>query len=315
MATRKDIVLKKTKESARRVGSALLGPVKRGGFVREFFTGMRYLFRGFGAVFSFRRDLWVWALVPVVICAVLYAATFLGIAFSLDDILEWILPPVEGSALWKAVMVILWIVLMAGLVVAGYFIFIPVMAVVSAPFNEVLSEKVEKLLLGRDPPPFRLRKFLKELTRTILLEVVKLVIFVLIMTPLLILYFVIPVAGPVIFILAGGFITSLYFAYDQLDRSFSRHLFPIGRRLGFVKRFFFRVMGFGTAGFLLLVIPGAIFFVVPAGVAGGTMLFLESDEERLRSMQEAAGKDRAPKEKAPLSLPVAETPPEREGDP
>jgi hypothetical protein len=54
---------------------------------------------------------------------------------------------------------------------------------------------------------------------------------------------------------------------------------------------------------------------VPAGVAGGTMLFLESDEERLRSMQEAAGKDRAPKEKAPLSLPVAETPPEREGDP
>jgi uncharacterized protein involved in cysteine biosynthesis len=118
--------------------------------------------------------------------------------------------------------------------------------------------------------------------------VVKLIIYTLVMTPLFLLNFIIPVVGPVVFILTGGFITSLYFAYDQLDRSFSRHFIPIGGRLGFVKRFFFRVMGFGTAGFLLLIIPGAVFFVVPAGVAGGTMLFLEADEERLRAMQEAA---------------------------
>jgi uncharacterized protein involved in cysteine biosynthesis len=157
MPMKKEMIILRTKQSARRVGAVFLRPMKRGGFVREFFSGFRYLFRGFGAVFSFRRDLWVWALIPVVICAVIYAAALLGIVFSLDDILKWILPSVDNNAFWKTIMVILWILLLAGIIVASYFLFVPVMTVVSAPLSEILSEKVEKLLLGNDPPPFRFK--------------------------------------------------------------------------------------------------------------------------------------------------------------
>lgn len=280
------------KPAVRKIRSFILKPVTKGGFIREFFLGFKYLGRGAKAVFSFREDLWVWALLPVVISLFVYIATFVIIVLKLDDLLKLFLPSVDESAFWKAIMVVLWIVVMAGIIIAGYFLFVPLMTLIAAPLNEVLSEKVEVLLLNKKPPPFIFKVFIKELARTISQEIVKLILYAIFMIPLLIVSLLIPVAGPVILFIIGGFITSIYFAYDQLDRSFSRHVMPIHQRINFVKKFFFRTLGFGTAGFFLLLIPGAIFLVVPAAVAGATLIYLESDEDRLRAIQEAQKPDK-----------------------
>lgn len=267
--------------AVRRIRKVLLSPVSKGGFIREFFRGIRYLFRGLRAVFSYRRDLWLWALIPVILSLILYTFMFVVMVFKLDDIIQLFLPSVEDSIFWKAIMVVLWIVVMAAVVVAAYFLFVPIMNVIACPFNEKLSEKVEVILLHKESPPFIFKVFVQETAITIFQEIVKLLIYAVIMLPLLLLNFLIPVAGPVIFILIGGFITSLYLSYDQLDRCFSRHTMPIGMRLGFMKRYFWRSLGLGTAGVLLLLIPGAVFLVLPGSVAGGAMLFLESDEVEL----------------------------------
>ncbi len=267
--------------AARRIRKVLLSPVAKGGFIGEFFRGFKYLFRGLKAVFSYRRDLWLWALIPVVLSTMLYVIMFLVMIFKLDDFIQLFLPSVDESVFWKAIMVVLWIVVMAAVVVAGYFLFIPIMNVIACPFNEILSEKVEVLLLHKEAPPFIFKIFVQEIAIAVFQEIIKLLIYAVFMLPLLVLNFLIPVVGPVLFILIGGFITSIYLSYDQLDRCFSRHTMPIGKRLGFMKRYFWRVLGLGTAGVLLLLIPGAVFVVLPGSVAGGAMLFLESDEVEL----------------------------------
>lgn len=275
------------RSAAGRVRRVILQPVSRGGFIREYFLGFKYFFRGLKTVFTFRGDLWVWAVLPVFLSLFLYVLTFLIIGFKLDDIIQLFLPSVQESAFWKAIMVVIWILVMAGVVIAGYFLFVPVMTLVSAPMSEVLSEKVEVLLLDCEPPPFKFKVFLKELGRTIVQEVVKLLIYLTVMTPLFVISLFIPVIGPIILFLIGGFLTSLYLAYDQLDRCFSRHTIPVHQRLNFVKKFFFRSLGLGTVGFFILLIPGGVIFVLPSTVAGACLLFLESDEDKLKTMQEA----------------------------
>jgi len=277
----------RVRSAAGRVRRVILQPVSKGGFIREYFLGFKYFFRGLRTVFTFRSDLWVWAVLPVFLSLFLYVLTFLIIAFKLDDIIQLFLPSVEESAFWKAIMVVIWVLVMAGVVIAGYFLFVPVMTLVSAPMSEVLSEKVEVLLLDCEPPPFRFKVFLKELGRTVAQEIVKLLIYLAVMTPLLIVSLFIPVIGPIILFLIGGFLTSLYLAYDQLDRCFSRHTMPVHQRLNFVKKFFFRSPGLGTVGFFILLVPGGVAFVLPSTVAGACLLFLESDEDKLKAMQEA----------------------------
>lgn len=277
----------RVRSAAGRVRRVILQPVSKGGFIREYFLGFKYFFRGLGTVFTFRSDLWVWAVLPVVLSLLLYALTFVIIGFKLDDIIQLFLPPVQESAFWKAVMVVLWIIVMAGVVIAGYFLFVPVMTLLSAPMSEVLSEKVEVLLLACEPPPFKLKVFLRELGRTLVQEIVKLLIYLGVMAPLFVVSLFIPVIGPIILFLIGGFLTSLYLAYDQLDRCFSRHTMPVHDRVNFVKKFFFRSLGLGTVGFFILLVPGGVIFALPASVAGACLLFLESDEDRLKAMQEA----------------------------
>jgi uncharacterized protein involved in cysteine biosynthesis len=277
----------RVRSAAGRVRRVILQPVSRGGFVREFFLGFKYFFRGWKTVFTFRSDLWVWAVLPVFLSLFLYVLTFAIIGFKLDDIIQIFLPPVQESAFWKAMMVLIWILVMAGVVIVGYFLFVPVMTLVSAPMSEVLSEKVEVLLLECEPPPFKIKVFLRELGRTAVQEIVKLLVYLAVMAPLFVISLFIPVIGPIILFLIGGFVTSLYLAYDQMDRCFSRHTMPVPQRINFVKKFFFRSLGLGTVGFFIMLIPGGVIFVLPSTVAGACLLFLESDEDRLKKMREA----------------------------
>ena len=92
----------RVRSAAGRVRRVILQPVSKGGFIREYFLGFRYFFRGLGTVFTFRSDLWVWAVLPVFLSLLLYALTFVIIGFKLDDIIQLFLPPVQESAFWKA---------------------------------------------------------------------------------------------------------------------------------------------------------------------------------------------------------------------
>ena len=150
--------------------------------------------------------------------------------------------------------------------------------VVAAPFNDLLSEEVERLRTGRKGPPFSLALVLRDGMRTVGLEMMKLTFYLAVMGPLFILSNVLPVVGPVIYSVFGFIFTAMYFAIDYIDWPASRRNRSMNYRFSMLKQHAMPMFGFGSGVWLFLFIPLVNLFFMPAAVAGGTLLFLDLED-------------------------------------
>ncbi|MBX3272555.1 MAG: EI24 domain-containing protein [Sandaracinaceae bacterium] len=151
--------------------------------------------------------------------------------------------------------------------------------VIAAPFNDFLSEEVERIRTGRPGPPFSLKVILRDLVRTVGLEALKLGLYALVMIPLFILSNLVPVVGPAIYTIFGFVFTAMYFAIDYIDWPASRRNRSVTYRFGLATTHFLPMFGFGTGVWLFLFIPFVNLLFMPAAVAGGTLLFLDLEGE------------------------------------
>ena len=147
--------------------------------------------------------------------------------------------------------------------------------VIAAPFNDFLSEEVERIQTGRAGPPFSLKVILRDTVRTVGLEIVKLGVYLLIMIPLFLLSTFLPVVGQVIYSIFGFVFTAIYFSIDYIDWPASRRNRSMSYRFSLVTDHFMPMFGFGTGVWVFLFIPLVNLLFMPAAVAGGTMLFLD----------------------------------------
>jgi len=153
--------------------------------------------------------------------------------------------------------------------------------VVAAPFNDFLSEEVERIVTGKQGPPFSLKVILRDTVRTVGLEILKLVIYAMIMIPLFLLAQLLPAVGHVIYSVFAFLFTALYFAVDYLDWPASRRNRSVTYRFGLLTDHFMPMFGFGTGVWLFLFIPLVNLLFMPAAVAGGTLLFLDVEGRAL----------------------------------
>lgn len=152
--------------------------------------------------------------------------------------------------------------------------------VFAAPFNDLLSEEVERLRTGREGPPFTMQVLIRDSVRTVGLEVIKLGIYAIVMIPLFILSNVFPAVGHVVYSIFGFLFTAIYFAVDYIDWPASRRNRSTTYRFGLVTEHFMPMFGFGTGVWLFLFIPLLNLLFMPAAVAGGTLLFLDLEGEK-----------------------------------
>lgn len=160
--------------------------------------------------------------------------------------------------------------------------------VVAAPFNDLLSEEVEHLLIGRKGPAFSLKILMRDSVRTFGLEAVKMVLYLLVMVPLYLLSLLVPAVGQVLYSVFAFLFTALYFAVDYVDWPASRRNRNISYRFGMLKAHVLPMFGLGTGVWLFLFIPLVNLLFMPAAVAGGTMLFLELEAQDLESQDRHA---------------------------
>jgi uncharacterized protein involved in cysteine biosynthesis len=73
--------------------------------------------------------------------------------------------------------------------------------------------------------------------------------------------------------LATGFII----AYDIIDYPLSLHLFGVKERIPWFRHYLWTTLGFGLSMELIFLIPGASFFILPAGVCGATRLVVAAE--------------------------------------
>jgi len=166
--------------------------------------------------------------------------------------------------------------LLVGLV--GLVVVAALLPALAAPFNDALSEAVERRVRGRGGPPFSISKLFRDAFRSIAYEVGKLAAWVAVVVPILLLSIPFPVVGPVTGPTSLG-VTWVFFGLDHVDWVAARRDATLGDRVEMVKKRFRPLVGLGIGVWILIHVPFLNLLFMPAAVAGGTLLFLDLEDE------------------------------------
>lgn len=185
------------------------------------------------------------------------------------DWLSWLLWPLFAVA---AVLIVVWgFSLLANLV--------------AAPFNGLLAEAVERRVTGAEPAGAGggWRRLPRELASALYGELRKLGYFAVRALPMLLL-FVIPgvnAAAPLLWLVFGAWMLAL----EYMDFPMGNHglAFPRQRRLMAGRRLL--GVGFGASVMLALAVPLLQFVVIPAAVAGATLMWVEQFRGRTNATE------------------------------
>ncbi len=237
----------------------------------EVVRGMGYFFRG-AAYLAARPDAWHYVLIPFVLNTLLFVAV---LYFALTGVGGWLDGMLEDSAYWGWLWYVAMMVFVALVGLALFYTFALAGTVIAAPFTEFLSERMEtEQLEGYTPPPLLWRRIVRETARATW-EALKLLAVEVAAIAVLLAIGCVPVVG---WIVAGAGFAAIA-AVDFLDVVMARKHYRLSEKAGFVWRHRGRAIGFGVVMYLVMLVPIVNFLFIPAGVAGGTLLYLEAPKK------------------------------------
>ena len=227
-----------------------------------------------GKALSLFKDKWIFALsmIPVLIGSVLYY--FLGY-WLYSDVLtrskEWLSGYLSNT---MGIEALYWLIVALTTVTLFFvinFTFILLVSLIASPFNDMISSRTEKLLIGKTTEDFE-KSFLATFKRyaSILFNEVKKIVFILILTIFSLFIGLIP-GGQIGTIIISAILISIQF----LDYSWSRKELTLG---GCIKDLYKNFISYFLSGSLMLVLIGVPIinlFALPFGVVFLTVVFVE----------------------------------------
>jgi len=188
------------------------------------------------------------------------------------DLLNWLIPDSDSSGLWIFLSWLLWILFFLTALIIVFYTFSIIANLVAAPFNGLLAEAVEHHLTGQTPPG-GLLKAVKEFIPSLGAELRKLLYLIGWSIPLFIVSFIpgVNVLSPFLWVLFSAWMMGLQY----LDYPFANHgvFFSAQRKRLSGQRV--PTTSFGAGVMLATLIPVVNFFVMPAAVAGATIMWVE----------------------------------------
>ena len=236
----------------------------------SYIKGFLDCFSGFGLLFGSGIKRFV--IVPFIINAGLFYIAIELLRNQLDVWLERLLPGWLSWLEWL-ILPLFWIAIL--LIV--FYTFTVLANLIAAPFNSLLSSRIEAKLTGKKPEDINSDSFARLMLRTFKSEIQKILYAIKWFIPLLIITVipVINVASPFLWILFAAW----FFALEYND-------YPLANRGQFfeeVKTYNrtnrMRSLGLGTAVFIMTSIPVINFFAMPVAVAGATKLTAKIEEK------------------------------------
>lgn len=225
-----------------------------------FFEGARLLFQATRFVFR-ERVLWKYFVIPLVINTILFIV-FLYIAVNtLGGFLMTTLPP----SWWATVLAVAVVAsLLAGLLYFGAAVFVFFGSLVSAPFYDLLAQRVIKLSGGAAVE----RPLGQELAVTVKNSLYRFAVYALLQGVVLLLY-LIPAVGPVVSVGLGFVVTAVFLAVSFFDYGLSAKGMRVVEQFSWIMSHAGYVFGFGVVMFGLLAIPVLNVCVPPIAVVAG----------------------------------------------
>lgn len=237
-------------------------------------TGPQYLQEGFNIIRQpgMRR----FVIAPILINLLVFAGL---IYYSITRVHGWIDSMISWLPDWLSwLQFILWILVVALMVLIFLFTFTMLCSIIAAPFYGLLAEKVEVYIRGEDHfPPFSWAEFSAMIPRTIGRELRKLGYFLPRALGLLVLSFI-----PGVNIIAAPLwllfnIWSMAIQYIDYPADNNKVSWP--EMLHWLQTKRMTSLSFGGVTYLLLMVPILNLVVMPAAVAGGTVLWIREHQK------------------------------------
>lgn len=234
-------------------------------------SGASYFFEGFSLIKT--KGLKRFVLVPLFINLLLFSAAFyflwpqlaLGINYLLNlipDFLAW---------LKTALSYILWPIAVITVLLIFGLIFGTLANWIAAPFNGLLSEKVERYLTGQDMGNEGLLSIVKDVPRTLGRELAKMLYFLPRAIGFLLLFFILPVIGQVVWFMFSAWMMAVQYCdypFDNHKISFQRMRNELNQERG-------KCFSFGIMVNIFSLIPILNFLVMPVAICGATSLWVD----------------------------------------
>lgn len=246
--------------------------------MKDFLFGFAYPFKSIRFFFS-HPVLIKYSIAPMMINLVIYGSVFFfTYKWLIGTLGNWIGVNTPGASIWiQFLHIVLLVFGFLLLLFVCYLLFTILGNLVTAPFNEEISQRVEEIV-AKDVTGHKMG-FWEDAYISIKGEAEKL-LFYLFFLFLILLLNLIPVIGNVTSAIIGMVFSFFYNALDFLDYPMTRKKMKFRQKLRVTRSGKLLTYGFGCSAFLLMFLPIVNVFMKPILVVAGTSLYYEKDYHR-----------------------------------
>jgi len=217
----------------------------------------------------------IYAVMPLLINTVLFASLIWFGYEQFSPLVDYMMSGIP--AIFNFLRWIIWIIISTFTAIFIFFTFTPIANIVAAPFNALLSEKIEIRLTGKT---IGVNSSFMKMARDSLLSQVRKLVYIIFWSAVLLLISLIPLvnfAAPFLWVIFGSWLLSL----EYLDYPMGNHELNFTRQRQILAARKGLSLGFGSSVMVLTSIPLLNFIVMPVAVAGATVLWVEQLEREM----------------------------------
>ncbi len=216
-------------------------------------------------------------LYPALINTIVFSLLFMISLYILSDWLDTLLAQQAKGWLTMLLYYLTMALSISFLALVAFFSFSTIGSLIAAPFNDLLSQRVEEIYRGINlEQPFDWKNFWQDVTSTIFQQLQRLIflalIWVIILPGLLI-----PILGQVLM----SVVTFTFLAFEYLDLPLSRRRIKFAEKRRILQSHKLPMLAFGSVCGLLMAVPILNILSIPLSVVGGALFYCERVQPQL----------------------------------
>jgi len=231
-------------------------------------SGMSYFLKGFELIRlkGIRRFVFIPLFINIILFSIALYFMFIELEHYMAELMQWLPTWLD----WLRV--ILWPLAMLTLLIIFSFIFSTIANWLAAPFNGLLSEKIEAILTNQPSPKGSAIDIVKDIPRTLGREWTKLRYYFPRAMIFFILMLLVPFIGQIIWFLFVAWMMAIQYK----DYPFDNHKIPFNAMKEVLKQNQRLSYSFGITAAFFSMIPIVNLIVMPVAICGATALWVDN---------------------------------------
>lgn len=236
-------------------------------------SGASYFFKGFSLIRQ--KGVRRFVFIPLTINVLLFGIAFYLVYLELNTYIAKIMAWLPSWLDWLSV--VIWPLAVLTVLILFSFVFSTVANWLAAPFNGLLSEKMEAILSGQPAPKGDMLDIVKDIPRTLSREWQKLRYYLPRAIGFFIILWLLPIVGQIIWFLFIAWMMAIQYK----DYPFDNHKVPFTQMKEVLKQNQGLSYSFGGTVALFSMIPIVNLVVMPVAICGATALWVDHYQKNL----------------------------------